>query len=118
MKKEVRQRDKSQKKVVNHRGPRAKNGSDCVYKPKGMKRWRAQRPFGRKPDGKVRFIVAYGRTQMEARENLRQKIEDEKKKNPQLDSDFFVRLTLSELCYRHLNVHLSEEDRLKPKSAD
>ncbi len=108
----MQEKDQSPRKP---RGSRARNGAGSLKKTKDG-RWRYQIMQGYKPDGKANFIIATGKTAEICKQKMAKKLEQAKV--PLLNADICSKLTLAELCYHHLEAHLSEEDRLKPKSAD
>lgn len=103
-------------KVLENRSKRtkAKNGDGCWIKVKNGYKYKKQHGF--KADGKPLILVTTGKTEKECRAKMEKRISDIKQN--MLTADTCAKLTLSELCYKHLDTHLSEAERLKPKSAD
>lgn len=81
---------------------------------KGGYRLRLQ--IGIKEDGKPKIITAVGKTQDECWRKLKKKMKLYKSSN-NAESDY-QKITVAELCYKHLDAHLGEKDRLKARSAD
>ena len=82
--------------------------------PNGNLRMRKQ--FGTLPNGRPRILTVTGSSETDCLKKMRQK-EDEIGSTG-FDAGSIRKTTLAELCYRHLEEHLGERGRLKPKSAD
>lgn len=93
---------------------KAKNGDGCWMKVKNGYKYKKQ--YGFKADGKPLILVTTGKTEKECRTKMEKRIADIKQNT--MTSDTCAKFTLAELCYKHLDVHLSEIERLKPNSAD
>ncbi len=94
---------------------RRKNGLGSFEKlPNGNLRMRKQ--FGTLPNGRPRILTVTGSSETDCLKKMR--LREDETGDQCFDSGAIRKITLSELCYRHLNEHLSERGRLKPKSAD
>lgn len=94
---------------------RSTNGSGCFrpYKYGGFE-YRLQ--HGYKSNGNPNILTTLGKTKTECKEKMKKKLEGF---TPFLCSfENCSKMSLAELCYKHLGEHLSEKDRLKAKSAD
>lgn len=100
---------------MNNKSNRRPKGTGHFDKyGKGGYRLRLQ--VGTKEDGKPKIITAVGKTQDECWRKIRKKMKLYKSSNyAEID---YQKITVAELCYKHLDAHLSEKDRLKAKSAD
>ena len=96
-------------------GKRSTNGSGC-YRPYKYGGYEYRLQHGYKQNGKPNILTTLGKTKTECREKMKKKLEQIT--SVPLSIEDCSKITLTELCYKHLNEHLSEKDRLKGKSAD
>ena len=95
---------------------RRSNGLGTITKI-GNKKYRMKKQIGVFPDGKRRVITVTGTSESDCVKKMKKK-EEETPRYRWLSEPDFGKLTLTELCLQHLEEHLSERDRLKPKAAD
>ena len=96
---------------------RRKNGQGSIkILPDG--RYRMRQKVGFRDNGVARVLTVTGTSESDC-------IKKMKKKTTQLENNLSVagtslikKITLTELCNIHLNEHLGQRDRLKPKAAD
>ena len=92
-----------------------KNGLGSIEQlPNGKCRMRKQ--VGVRPNGTPRIWTVTGSSETDCLKKMRAR--ESREKGLVLDSDSFRKITLTSLCSRHLEEHLNELDRLKPKAAD
>lgn len=83
--------------------------------PNGKYRMRKQ--FGNLPNGRPRIITVTGTSETDCLRKMKKKEEEVPQRMIVGDSSF-QKITLTELCEYHLEEHLNERGRLKPKAAD
>lgn len=108
---------KTGKKSVNSNADESSDSSR-PRNPNGEGNWtelkngyKFKRQYGVKADGKPNIIVVTGRTQRECRKKMDEAIRNQN--GYILDNDSCAKLTLTELCMRHLDDKKSEDDSLK-----
>ena len=96
---------------------RRKNGLGWI-KPLPDGRFRMRMRVGVNDNGVPKILTVTGRTEAECIRKMR------KKSDPYVNgiagkrSDYLKKATLTELCELHLQEHMNQKDRLKPKSTD
>lgn len=93
---------------------RRKNGQGWFEKIEdGKIRMRMQ--IGYRSNGSPRIITVTGTSETDCMKKMRKR---ENTIKDHMSSGFAKGLTVAELCQKHLEEHLGEKERLKPKSAD
>lgn len=74
--------------------------------------------FGYLPNGRPKILTVSGTSQSDCIRQMNTKIASMQSSGKAVDSHTIMKFTLEQLCYRHLQEHLDQRGRLKPKAAD
>ena len=94
---------------------RRKNGMGSV-KPLPTGKWQLKQQYGYNRNGKARILTVTGSSESDCIKKMRKKINDVENTAPNAGN--IGKKSLTDLCYDHLEHHLSRKDMLKPKGAD
>lgn len=94
---------------------RRKNGMGSV-KPLPNGKWQLKQQYGYNRNGNPRILTVTGTSEYDCVKKMRKKINDVENAAPNAGN--IGKKSLTELCYDHLEHHLSRKDMLKPKGAD
>lgn len=96
---------------------RRKSGDGSIKKTKSGK-FEMRKMHGYLPNGTPRILQVTGTSETDCKRKMKKKEEECDAKYLSRYSVEVNKITLSELCFRHLREHLGQRDRLKPKAAD
>ncbi len=96
-------------------GTRNKNGQGHFEQLENGK-VRMWKQVGIKANGKRKMLSVTGTSETDCIKKMR--IRENEYQSENITSDVMQKVTLGELCTMHLDEHLGEKDRLKPKAAD
>lgn len=94
------------------------NGQGSIRVLEPGKKYRMRKQVGYLENGHPRILTVTGTSETDCYRRMRNKEAELEKEQGLCNNDAVKRITVKELCLKHLQEHTSEKGRLKPKSVD